>query len=66
MKWDLNDTSTHYKLTIIENVTTALVFIIVVVTVLINRRFPTIIFSDVESVIMHIMWSAEQHIMTSF
>lgn len=36
VKWNLNDQSTHYKLNILENIATALVFIIVVVNVFIT------------------------------
>ncbi|XP_068170488.1 ninjurin-1 [Antennarius striatus] len=36
VKWDLNDQSKHYKLNIMENITTAFVFIIVVVNVFIT------------------------------
>uniref|UniRef100_A0A3Q2P051 Ninjurin 1 n=1 Tax=Fundulus heteroclitus TaxID=8078 RepID=A0A3Q2P051_FUNHE len=36
VKWNLNDESTHYKLDILENVTTAFVFVIVVVNVFIT------------------------------
>nr|XP_046239636.1 ninjurin-1 [Scatophagus argus] len=36
VKWDLNDESKHYKLNILENTTTAFVFIIVVVNVFIT------------------------------
>lgn len=36
VKWNLNDESTHYKLNIMENIATALIFIIVVVNVFIT------------------------------
>lgn len=36
VKWNLNDESMHYRLNIMENVTTALVFIVVVVNVFIT------------------------------
>uniref|UniRef100_A0A1A7WWE8 Ninjurin 1 n=3 Tax=Iconisemion striatum TaxID=60296 RepID=A0A1A7WWE8_9TELE len=36
VKWNLNDVATHYKLNILENTTTAFVFIIVVVNVFIT------------------------------
>ncbi|CAL8337164.1 unnamed protein product [Lota lota] len=36
VKWNLNDQSMHYKLNILENLTTALVFIIVVINVFIT------------------------------
>ncbi|XP_062842924.1 ninjurin-1 isoform X1 [Trichomycterus rosablanca] len=36
VKWNLNDESKHYRLNILENVSTALVFIIVVVNVFIT------------------------------
>ncbi|KAM9361746.1 ninjurin-1 [Symphorus nematophorus] len=36
VKWNLNDPSMHYQLNILENVTTAFVFIIVVVNVFIT------------------------------
>ncbi|CAG06884.1 unnamed protein product, partial [Tetraodon nigroviridis] len=36
VKWDLNDESKHYKLNILENASTAFVFIIVVVNVFIT------------------------------
>uniref|UniRef100_UPI003AAD751B ninjurin-1-like isoform X3 n=1 Tax=Centroberyx gerrardi TaxID=166262 RepID=UPI003AAD751B len=36
VKWNLNDENFHYKLNILENVATALVFIIVVVNVFIT------------------------------
>lgn len=36
VKWNVNDESMHFKLNIMENVTTALVFIIVVVNVFIT------------------------------
>ncbi|KAG5275008.1 hypothetical protein AALO_G00142560 [Alosa alosa] len=36
VKWNLNDESKHYKLNILENITTAMVFIIVVVNVFIT------------------------------
>lgn len=36
VKWNLNDQSMHYRLNILENVTTAFVFIIVVVNVFIT------------------------------
>ncbi|XP_068598936.1 ninjurin-1-like [Brachionichthys hirsutus] len=36
VKWDLNDQSKHYKLNIMENISTAFVFIIVVVNVFIT------------------------------
>ncbi|CAB1354131.1 unnamed protein product [Coregonus sp. 'balchen'] len=36
VKWNLNDESTHFKLTIMENIVTALIFIIVVVNVFIT------------------------------
>lgn len=36
VKWNLNDESMHYRLNILENVSTALVFIIVVVNVFIT------------------------------
>ncbi|XP_075893493.1 ninjurin-1-like [Nelusetta ayraudi] len=36
VKWDLNDLSKHYKLNILENASTAFVFIIVVVNVFIT------------------------------
>ncbi|KAF3689890.1 Ninjurin-1 Nerve injury-induced protein 1 [Channa argus] len=36
VKWNLNDESMHYKLNVMENVTTAFVFVIVVVNVFIT------------------------------
>lgn len=36
VKWDLNDESKHYKLNIMENISTACVFIIVVVNIFIT------------------------------
>uniref|UniRef100_A0A8C7CWJ5 Ninjurin 1 n=1 Tax=Oncorhynchus kisutch TaxID=8019 RepID=A0A8C7CWJ5_ONCKI len=36
VKWNLNDESTHFKLNIMENIATALIFIIVVVNVFIT------------------------------
>ncbi|XP_037345858.1 ninjurin-1 [Pungitius pungitius] len=36
VKWNLNDESTHFKLNIMENITTAFVFIIVVVNIFIT------------------------------
>ncbi|CAL8381777.1 unnamed protein product [Boreogadus saida] len=36
VKWNLNDTKMHYKLNILENVSTALVFLIVVVNVFVT------------------------------
>ncbi|XP_063071393.1 ninjurin-1 [Engraulis encrasicolus] len=36
VKWNLNDESKHYQLNVLENITTALVFIIVVVNVFIT------------------------------
>ncbi|KAI4888045.1 hypothetical protein NFI96_001139 [Prochilodus magdalenae] len=36
VKWNLNDESKHYQLNLLENITTALVFIIVVVNVMIT------------------------------
>lgn len=36
VKWNLNDESKHYQLNIMENISTALVFIIVVVNVFIT------------------------------
>ncbi|XP_030229797.1 ninjurin-1 isoform X1 [Gadus morhua] len=36
VKWNLNDTTMHYKLNILENVSTALVFLIVVVNVFVT------------------------------
>ncbi|XP_012705081.2 ninjurin-1 [Fundulus heteroclitus] len=36
VKWNLNDESMHYKLDILENVTTAFVFVIVVINVFIT------------------------------
>ncbi|XP_036415450.1 ninjurin-1 [Colossoma macropomum] len=36
VKWDLNDESKHYQLNLLENISTALVFIIVVVNVMIT------------------------------
>ncbi|CAL8402362.1 unnamed protein product [Arctogadus glacialis] len=36
VKWNLNDTNMHYKLSILENVSTALVFLIVVVNVFVT------------------------------
>ncbi|XP_041639158.1 ninjurin-1 [Cheilinus undulatus] len=36
VKWNLNDESMHYRLNILENITTAFVFIIVVVNVFIT------------------------------
>ncbi|KAJ3602709.1 hypothetical protein NHX12_030458 [Muraenolepis orangiensis] len=36
VKWNLNDQSTHYKLNILENLVTALVFIIVVINIFIT------------------------------
>ncbi|KAM4582808.1 ninjurin-1-like [Fundulus diaphanus] len=36
VKWNLNDESTHFKLDILENVTTAFVFVIVVVNIFIT------------------------------
>lgn len=36
VKWNLNDESTHFKLNILENTATALVFIIVVVNIFIT------------------------------
>lgn len=46
VKWDLNDPSKHYKLNVLENASTAFVFIIVVVNVFITafgvqRPIPT-------------------------
>lgn len=36
VKWNLNDESKHFQLNVMENITTALVFIIVVVNVFIT------------------------------
>ena len=36
VKWNLNDTTMHYKLNILEHVSTALVFLIVVVHVFVT------------------------------
>lgn len=36
VKWNLNDTNKHYILNLLENIVTALVFIIVVVNVFIT------------------------------
>uniref|UniRef100_A0A3B3QXX1 Ninjurin 1 n=1 Tax=Paramormyrops kingsleyae TaxID=1676925 RepID=A0A3B3QXX1_9TELE len=36
VKWDLNDVSKHFRLNVLENIATALVFIIVVVNVFIT------------------------------
>ncbi|XP_048879456.1 ninjurin-1-like [Brienomyrus brachyistius] len=36
VKWDLNDESKHHKLNVLENLTTALVFLIVVVNIFIT------------------------------
>lgn len=36
VKWDLNDASKHYKLNILENLSTAFVFVIVVVNIFIT------------------------------
>lgn len=36
VKWDLNDENKHYKLNLLENISTAFVFIIVVVNVFIT------------------------------
>lgn len=36
VKWNLNDVNMHYKLNILENITTALVFVVVVVNVFIT------------------------------
>lgn len=36
VKWNLNDESKHYQLNLLENISTALVFIIVVVNVFIT------------------------------
>ncbi|XP_076125237.1 ninjurin-1 [Alosa pseudoharengus] len=36
VKWNLNDESKHFKLNVLENITTAMVFIIVVVNVFIT------------------------------
>lgn len=36
VKWNLNDESKHFQLNLLENITTALVFIVVVVNVFIT------------------------------
>ncbi|XP_062401363.1 ninjurin-1 isoform X2 [Sardina pilchardus] len=36
VKWNLNDTSKHYKLNVLENITTAMVFIVVVINIFIT------------------------------